>query len=402
MVGKEHAEDSTTVQRERDIEIIDLGNAEIEEVNLINSISLKATHKTESKPKIITVYEEVHIINDNGDQVQEKEKVEIIEPVHVPHPTPLARVLAVFPDALISQVEANLEKSRQSICREKMDVVGFDSQEEEAIVDLSWSVEGAEGPEIDSASLEDRAVEMVVAAMMEHGYLKVEASSTSSFSALEMPATSKTASDPVEVDFSAAAHIAQPSSPLYLSEAYALLKHNFPQVKEDGLRSLFHDPRHCKGHYSPAVTCLEEALHVQAFYGDLSGRSGCQLDGPFSFAPSNDVDVGRGEAEERALCPAPTPSDQVRASCQASGLNIKIKNARRKNIGRLSILVSDPLLVKEVNWIMARKRNAAKEAWMKRKEEMIQAKAENEGALVDCGCCCSAMAFELLVQCSEG
>ena len=32
----------------------------------------------------------------------------------------------------------------------------------------------------------------------------------------------------------------------------------------------------------------------------------------------------------------------------------------------------------------------------------IQLQAELEGALIDCGCCCSPFAFELLVQCSEG
>ena len=35
-------------------------------------------------------------------------------------------------------------------------------------------------------------------------------------------------------------------------------------------------------------------------------------------------------------------------------------------------------------------------------QEWLQRQAEEDGALIDCGCCCSPFAFELLVQCSEG
>eukprot|EP01034_Spumella_vulgaris_P031555 gene31555-38974_t len=73
-----------------------------------------------------------------------------------------------------------------------------------------------------------------------------------------------------------------------------------------------------------------------------------------------------------------------------------------KALKRKALSPLDPTFEMELHWMSKRKNDERELADQKFAEELNMQEAEDEGALIECGCCCGDYPFDSLVQCTEG
>jgi len=270
-------------------------------------------------------------------------------PSPAPEPSALDRLLLIFPDALPSHVE--------QLLREQLDLC-------EPSASQDW----------------DRAVQGCAQQLLEGRYPRKA-----------LPQAPEPLPTPPPVDFSSEQHLSTASSPGYLQQTQRLLQLHFPFLRVPGLHRLL--GLQGRGHYCPSLAALETQLKVPAFFGDappdllqevLRDSGGPQGDDQLLLA--------------RLLRPGPPSTDLLQASVAPLGLQLKTACKPSWSLRD----VTDPLLRRELVWVLAGKLRTARADHIKQQEELVQQRAEAEGNLIECGCCCAALAFERLVQCSDG
>ncbi len=243
-------------------------------------------------------------------------EVEIIETIKI---SPLQEILKILPQAKASYIEGLLAK--------------FGNQTNDVLQD-----------------------------MLEKGYEREVANSSSSSSASERDYTSTS----------------WETTPLYRQNATVELENNFPFVKVKELATCFASHKH---HYYPTYKTVFEVFGNVARYNVSTGEM-------LSFYSPLLI------AELRSKCKKGDPTAGV-----AGLLDVKIvgRKSRMKPIERI-----DGVFEQEVAWMQKKISADLELADKKIAEELNIEMATADGSLIECGCCCGDYPFESIVQCTEG
>jgi adenylate kinase family enzyme len=206
-------------------------------------------------------------------------------------------------------------------------------------------------------------VEQVVSHMMEKGYEKTKKPSS----------PLKGAANKVDKDFTSAAW---ETSTQYRMDAIVELSNNFPFIAKASLEKAFKSER---SHYYHTLKKLEDWTKVQ----------------PRMYF--------RGESFVSSLHFTKETIAKIKASLDEAENNIPVKLSLRmaaKNLPRPSRDM-DEVLEAEVEYIRRKRAEENEQKDKKIAEELNYQLAEEEHALMECGCCYSEYPFEALVQCTE-
>eukprot|EP01038_Epipyxis_sp_PR26KG_P004726 gene4726-6631_t len=206
-------------------------------------------------------------------------------------------------------------------------------------------------------------VELVVSIMVEKGYDKEEESKTSL-----APSSS---SIRTTLDFASSTWS---TSPLYISNATNELQNNFPYIRQNSIVKLFNT--HNK-HYFHTLIDLEKITGIGIPYNAI-GVPHLKL-----------KKLSSQEINEVSLTIKKNKSD----------LLVKCSSCRVVSVPNYPL---DPLFNQELDWIVEKRKLIAQQLDHEYAEGLNEKIAEDEGGMIECGCCCCDYPFEKMISCDEG
>lgn len=216
-------------------------------------------------------------------------------------------------------------------------------------------------------------VDVTIQTMLDEGYekVKVKVKPNTAVGTGSGSGSSSTPAAP-QIDFTSSSW---ETSAAYRTDAIVELCNNFPFIKTESIKGLFRKEKH---HYYHTLKKIEEMTGIKA---RMNIREKYQ---PYFVIPAESIIT-------------------IRERLDKSYKDLKVQTrATARNITQPKDIVDDPTLQTELLWVSKKRLVEIEQEDKKVAEELNYQLAQNEGALLECGCCYAEHPFESLIQCSEG